>query len=143
MLNKKIRTCLLVAFAIIGIPAMAINTLSVVPKPLSLEQGTGVFTLKSGQAITVTAASLRPAAEYLQQIISGAAGCSLKVSNKKSSEIQISLDKSLPKTGAYQLKVNAKNIQIVGKDYQGVIAGIATLRQLLQGHTIPEVKVAD
>lgn len=143
MLNKKIRTCLLVAFAMIGIPAMTTNTLSVVPNPLSMEQGAGVFTLKSGQTIMVTAASLRPAAEYLQQIINGAAGCLLKVSNKKSSEIQISLDKSLPKAGAYQLKVNAKSIHIVGKDYQGVIAGIATLRQLLQGRTIPEVKIED
>ncbi len=143
MLNKKIRTCLLVAFAMIGIPAMATNTLSVVPNPLSMEQGAGVFTLKSSQTIMVTAASLRPAAEYLQQIINGAAGYSLKVSNKKNSEIQISLDKSLPKAGAYQLKVNAKSIQIVGKDYQGVIAGIATLRQLLQERTIPEVKIED
>lgn len=83
MLNKKIRTCLLVAFAMIGIPAMATNTLSVVPNPLSMEQGAGVFTLKSSQTIMVTAASLRPAAEYLQQIINGAAGYSLKVSNKK------------------------------------------------------------
>ena len=143
MLNKKIRTCLLVAFAMIGIPAMTTNTLSVVPKPLYMEQGAGVFTLKSGQTIMVTAASLRPAAEYLQQIINGAAGYSLKVSNKKNSEIQIFLDNSLPKAGAYQLKVNAKSIQIVGKDYQGVIAGIATLRQLLQERTIPEVKIED
>ena len=143
MLNRKIRTCLLVAFAMIGIPAMTTNTLSVVPNPLSMEQGAGVFTLKSGQTIMVTAASLRPAAEYLQQIINGTAGCSLKVSNKKSSEIQISLDKSLPKAGAYQLNVNAKSIHIVGKDYQGVIAGIATLRQLLQERTIPEVKIED
>lgn len=143
MLNRKIRTCLLVAFAMIGIPAMTTNTLSVVPNPLSMEQGAGVFTLKSGQTIMVTAASLRPAAEYLQQIINGAAGCSLKVSNKKSSEIQISLDKSLPKAGAYKLNVNAKSIHIVGKDYQGVIAGIATLRQLLQGRAIPEVKIED
>jgi len=143
MLNKKIRVCLLVASIMIGIPTMAKNTVSIVPKPLSMEEGSGIFNLKSGQTITATAASLRPAAEYLQQIIGVASGYSLKVSNSKSSVIQISLDSSLPKAGAYRLKVSAKSIKIEGKDYQGVIAGIATLRQLLQGRTIPEVKVED
>ncbi len=143
MLNKKIRACLLVALVMIGIPTMAKNTVSIVPKPLSMEEGAGVFNLKSGQVITATAASLRPAAEYLQQIIDSAAGCSLKVSNSKSSVIQISLDSSLPKAGAYRLKVTAKSIKIEGKDYQGVIAGIATLRQLLQGRAITEVKIED
>jgi N-acetyl-beta-hexosaminidase len=143
MLNKKTGVCLLVALIMIGIPTMAKNTVSIVPKPLSMEEGSGVFNLKSGQAITATAASLRPAAEYLQQVIGAAAGTSLKVSNSKSSVIQISLDSSLPKAGAYRLKVTAKSIKIEGKDYQGVIAGIATLRQLLQGRAIPEVKIED
>lgn len=143
MLNKKIGVCLLVALVMIGIPTMAKNTVSIVPKPLSTEEGSGIFNLKSGQTITTTAASLRPAAEYLQQVIGGATGYSLKVSNSKSSVIQISLDSSLPKAGAYRLKVTAKSIKIEGKDYQGVIAGIATLRQLLQGRAIPEVKVED
>ncbi|SHF96012.1 hexosaminidase [Bacteroides luti] len=143
MLNKKIRVCLLVALIMIGIPTIAKNTVSIVPKPLSMEEGSGVFNLKSGQTITATAASLRPAAEYLQQVIGAAAGTSLKVSNSKNSVIQISLDSSLPKAGAYRLKVTAKSIKIEGKDYQGVIAGIATLRQLLQGRTIPEVKIED
>ena len=143
MLNKKIRVCLLVALIMIGIPTMAKNTVSIVPKPLSMEEGSGVFNLKSGQTITATAASLRPAAEYLQQVIGAATGYSLKVSNSKSSVIQISLDSSLPKAGAYRLKVTAKSIKIEGKDYQGVIVGIATLRQLLQGRAIPEVKIED
>lgn len=143
MLNKKIGVCLLVALIMIGIPTMAKNTVSIVPKPLSMEECSGVFNLKSGQTITATAASLRPAAEYLQQVIGAAAGTSLKVSNSKNSVIQISLNSSLPKAGAYRLKVTAKSIKIEGKDYQGVIAGIATLRQLLQGRAIPEVKVED
>lgn len=118
------------------------QTLSIVPKPLSLEQGAGSFTLKNGQKVAVTAARLRPAAEYLQQLI-GAAGYSLKTTDGKKGQIQLSLDASLAKAGAYKLKVSKKEIQITGKDYQGVISGIATLRQLLQGNSIPEVTVED
>lgn len=132
------------------------NTLSLVPKPLHLEQTEDQFTLKSGMTIACEK-GLEEQAEYLQQMLRQATGWEIKVRpDSRKGNIVLTLD-SVANTHAegYTLSVDKKSVRIAGADVAGVFYGLQTLLQLfpeevyrnsLAGQvawTVPGVKIVD
>lgn len=136
--------------------AEAQNTLSLVPKPLHLEQTEDQFTLKSGMTIACEK-GLEEQAGYLQQMLRQATGWEIKVRpDSRKGNIVLTLD-SVANTHAegYTLSVDKKSVRIAGADVAGVFYGLQTLLQLfpeevyrnsLAGQvawTVPGVKIVD
>lgn len=132
------------------------NTLSLVPKPLHLEQTEDQFTLKSGMTIACEK-GLEEQAGYLQQMLRQATGWEIKVRpDSRKGNIVLTLD-SVANTHAegYTLSVDKKSVRIAGADVAGVFYGLQTLLQLfpeevyrnsLAGQvawTVPGVKIVD
>lgn len=140
--------------ASLGVEAQ--NTLSLVPKPLHLEQTEDQFTLKSGMTIACEK-GLEEQAGYLQQMLRQATGWEIKVRpDSRKGNIVLTLD-SVVNTHAegYTLSVDKKSVRIAGADVAGVFYGLQTLLQLfpeevyrnsLAGQvawTVPGVKIVD
>lgn len=107
------------------------QNLSIIPRPQSMEQGSGVFQLTERTVINYER-GLEQQAEYLAQILGNSTGWDLQLKEgKKKGGIQLSLSQANNlKTEGYQLEVTPGNIMINGKDKGGVFYGIQTLLQL-------------
>ena len=123
-IKKALVCCLLFA----GATAMAQQP-AIIPVPDQMTVGTGVWTIKKSATIGCDNAQLRPAAEYLSQMLSRATGYRFAVKNGKG-DIRLTLANE-GNAGAYRLSVTGKGVTIEGDTYRGVINAIATLRQLL------------
>ena len=123
-IKKALVCCLLFA----GVTAMAQQP-AIIPVPDQMTVGTGVWTIKKSATIGCDNAQLRPAAEYLSQMLSRATGYRFAVKNGKG-DIRLTLANE-GNAGAYRLSVTGKGVTIEGDTYRGVINAIATLRQLL------------
>ncbi len=102
---------------------------SLVPQPQSVTWTKGVYRLKSHLSLSVADRRLLPAAEYLRDMLVRATGYDVSIV-PTGGDICLALE-SDGKAGGYRLDVDRKHIRISGADYQGVVSGIATLRQLL------------
>ena len=122
---KKLLVC---GLMLIGVSALAQQP-AIIPMPDQMTMGTGEWTIKKGATVSCDNAQLRPAAEYLSNMLSTATGYRWSIVKGRGS-VRLSLDPSKG-TGAYSLSVTTKGATIVGGDYRGVVNGIATLRQLL------------
>lgn len=125
---------------------------SLIPIPNKVEWGNGNMVLKKNTVISCSCVSLRPAAEYLKQLLSIPTGYKFKVKDN-GGNIRLALTDS-GNAGSYRLVVSSKGILVEGSDYCGVINGIATLRQLLPDDVesdvavtrqwiLPQVKISD
>ena len=123
-IKKALVCCLLFA----GATAMAQQP-AIIPVPDQMTVGTGVWTIKKSATIGCDNAQLRPAAQYLSQMLSRATGYRFAVKNGKG-DIRLTLANE-GNAGAYRLCVTGKGVTIEGDTYRGVINAIATLRQLL------------
>ena len=88
-----------------------------------------MWTIKKSATIGCDNAQLRPAAQYLSQMLSRATGYRFAVKKGKV-DIRLTLANE-GNAGAYRLSVTGKGVTIEGDTYRGVINAIATLRQLL------------
>lgn len=151
---RRLACMSLLLAASLGVEAQ--NTLSLVPKPLHLEQTEDQFTLKSGMTIACEK-GLEEQAGYLQQMLRQATGWEIKVRpDSRKGNIVLTLD-SVVNTHAegYTLSVDKKSVRIAGADVAGVFYGLQTLLQLfpeevyrnsLAGQvawTVPGVKIVD
>lgn len=151
---RRLACMSLLLAASLGVEAQ--NTLSLVPKPLHLEQTEDEFTLKSGMTIACEK-GLEEQAGYLQQMLRQATGWEIKVRpDSRKGNIVLTLD-SVANTHAegYTLSVDKKSVRIAGADVAGVFYGLQTLLQLfpeevyrnsLAGQvawTVPGVKIVD
>lgn len=151
---RRLACMSLLLAASLGVEAQ--NTLSLVPKPLHLEQTEDQFTLKSGMTIACEK-GLEEQAGYLQQMLRQATGWEIKVRpDSRKGNIVLTLD-SVANTHAegYTLSVDKKSVRIAGADVAGVFYGLQTLLQLfpeevyrnsLAGQvawTVPGVKIVD
>lgn len=132
------------------------HPVSIVPKPLHLEQTEEQFVLKSGMTIACEE-GLKEQAEYLSQMLRQATGWEIKVRpNSRKGNIALALDTVANKhSEGYSLSVNKKSIRISGADEAGVFYGLQTLLQLfpedvyrnsLAGQimwTVPGVQIVD
>ena len=124
---------------------------NIIPKPTSLIVREGVFPLKDGLTIGCNDASLAPAAQYLQEMLTTVTGLTIKTGKK--GKIQLMLVDPNENDESYELVADKSGVLITAPSYRGIVNGIATLRQLLppvlsQGGengkvTIPAVSIKD
>ena len=110
-------------------PTPATRDVSIVPLPNKVQQNHGAFVLTPNTIIGTTNPELLPAAEYLKGILSVATGYNIQVKEGKGN-ITLSTTAIEGKEGAYTLTAKPDQIEITGNSYNGVIAGIESLRQL-------------
>ena len=136
--------------------AGAQHPVSIVPKPLHLEQTEEQFVLKSGMTIACEE-GLKEQAEYLSQMLRQATGWEIKVRpDSRKGNIVLALDTVANKhSEGYSLSVDKKSIRISGADEAGVFYGLQTLLQLLPEEvyrnrladqmkwTVPGVQIVD
>lgn len=136
--------------------AGAQHPVSIVPKPLHLEQTEEQFVLKSGMTIACEE-GLKEQAEYLSQMLRQATGWEIKVRpDSRKGNIVLVLDTVANKhSEGYSLSVDKKSIRISGADEAGVFYGLQTLLQLLPEEvyrnrladqmkwTVPGVQIVD
>lgn len=104
---------------------------ALIPIPNHVNWGQGAYVLPQKQiTIGCANASLRPAANYLANLLSRSTGCKVKVKNNGKGHIRLSITGQGTPAG-YVLNSSREGIGIAGNDYRGVINAIATLRQLL------------
>lgn len=102
---------------------------AVIPQPSSVQSVGGTTTLKRGAKIGVADKSLLKAAHYLADALQRQTGMPFAVGGSKGA-INLALAEGTRK-GAYSLVVEKNGVQIKGVGYEGVVNGIATLRQLM------------
>ena len=118
--------------------------IAIIPQPLDMVVAEGEFELKDGVKLGVTDKSLIPAAEYFRSILTRSTPFQVEIV-EGTGDITFSLGElqgfkgtrhedslgASSKRGSYRLKVGAEGVQVRADSYEGVIASIATLRQLL------------
>lgn len=123
-LKRFLICCLLLAATLVRA-----EELSVIPVPDKVVMGTGEWIVRKSVTISCENAQLRPAAEYLSALLGRATGYRFAITKGKG-DIHIALSGE-GRDGSYRLDVTPKGVSVKGRDYRGVIYGIATLRQLL------------
>ncbi len=105
----------------------------IIPTPRQTEIGKGYFSLKQKVSISVSNnKSLYGAADYLKAKLENGAGLKCSIKEKGKADIVFKIMKLKDETpGAYILAVTNKQITITSNNYQGLISGISSLRQLL------------
>lgn len=125
---------------------------TIIPSPKSLVPGKGMFRTDTRRlSIGVSDTALIPAAEYLTGTLAGSYGNIPVTTDPASAPIRLSLavPDSLPAVkGAYQLEVTPAGIEIAAADYNGIINGIGSLRQILptapgKKLSVPFVSITD
>lgn len=153
---KKLSTSLLIVSACVlsSCTSAVKQEVSILPTPVSLTEESGEFVLKDGMKIGVSDQSLSPAAVYLQEMLRHIVSSSVEFTNDASQvDVYLQLGNAGGKSGSYKLQSTPKSILVEASDYSGIIAAIATLRQLLpaeiesqvtkQTYSIPAVRIAD
>lgn len=123
---KKILTltCLLIA---LGIQARV----CIIPQPTQVQETGSRFHVTQGQTIGYTDKQLRPAALYLQEVLTRATGLQIPVRKGKGTYTLQFDGKADPQDESYRLSVNPWEVQLTAHCYRGITNGIATIRQLL------------
>ncbi len=129
------RLLLLVQFLIsLTVFVSAQTTVRVIPKPQSVQEGKGVFTISSTTTLSVPDV-LKKGAIQLKNYIVPAMGYDLAITSKPKgkNEIEFRIDKSLKQLGeeGYQLKITPVMICLSAYGEKGIFWGIQTIRQLL------------
>lgn len=144
MLKKLSISLLIASFSFCGLHAQQ-QTISILPRPVSMTVNEGTFILKDGMKISVSDKSLLPAAQYLQQILQPDVKATTSVGN--AGHITLKLEPSLRQEGAYELVISTKGVQVKAADYAGIVSAIASIRQLLptdaKKSSLPAVNIKD
>lgn len=110
---------------------------NIVPKPVSIEQTNGSFTIADDITIHYSDEELKPVAEYLNDLLFVTNWKGYELSGSDANEsgkvifLQIDPNGSYENEEAYSLSVNEKRILIKAPRASGVFYGVQTLRQLL------------
>jgi hexosaminidase len=123
----------IVLFFAISIVAQA-QTNSIIPKPVSLTEQAGFFTIDNNTSIqyNATQKNIAPAVDFFVNAINGISGYKLKVNSPSKNNIQLVLDKKLiPQEEGYQLSINAQGIKITANSYGGIFYAMQSVLQLL------------
>ncbi|MCE9557687.1 MAG: beta-N-acetylhexosaminidase [Armatimonadetes bacterium] len=121
-----------ILFASLALGAPTASPISIVPRPTSIEFGTGAFQVDSKTSI-VAAPKARGTAKYLQSVLRPATGFDFEIKTKGAGGIQLVLDPKLTTLGeeGYLLVSNPKGVLISASTQTGLFYGVQTLRQLL------------
>lgn len=113
------------------------KAIAIIPQPVSLKEGDGVFRLNNNTAIEISSPdkSLQNVAGYLSKKLSTPTGYSLKVkpvNNFSKGNIQLRLSgKPAKNIEAYDLHVTSSEVLITADSAAGLFYGVQTLIQLL------------
>ncbi len=129
-LRKAILTCMMTC----GIFCMSAQAegISIIPKPIQVEQHAGSFKL-TPKTVIAYEAGLQEQAAYLQDVLAGSTGWDLQmVESTKKGDIRLCINpaKAQNKPEGYLLEVTPKQVSISATDKGGVFYGIQTLLQL-------------
>lgn len=104
---------------------------SIIPRPNEIYQKSGSFLLTNVRNVGYSGKTLKPAAEYLAKWLSQATGNKVNAVSGKG-DISLALNAADKRAwGAYKLVVGASSVAISANNYNGVISGIESFRQLL------------
>ncbi len=105
------------------------QTAAVIPQPVEMVQTSGTWVIPHKITISVGETGLKRAAQYMADALKSQSHIEATIVHSKA-DIRLQLSSTLT-PGAYTLEVSPKGITINGGGYQGVVNGIATLRQLM------------
>jgi hexosaminidase len=108
--------------------------ISIIPKPVEIQQGTGFFNLTSGFSISFSSDSAEGIAKMLSEKIGRASAYNLKVRKGTTGRIQLNIENNTDTrlgTEGYSLKVTKRHIVISANTPAGLFYGTQTLLQLL------------
>lgn len=127
-----------ISFLISVFSVQAQQTLSIVPEPVTVKPGTGVFELDNKTQIVVNGnPDLKRLGSLFANWIAPATGIALKVTDQASASmkvIQLSLSKELKDVKGnegYEVTISSNRISIKAAQPAGIFYGLQTLRQLL------------
>lgn len=121
-------------------PAEAVPDL--IPRPASLQPGSGCFRLPATLELACADSTWLPAAEFLRRSLPD--GVTVEAACGAKAPFTVVRSEGLDTIGGYRLSVTRRGIRLEAGSYGGVIAGMATLRQLLRSDgTIPAVEIED
>lgn len=132
------RTITLIVTVLFAISIQSKN--DIIPIPQQLTWGEGYFVIKPNTTIAYTSAELKPAANYLQQAIKRLTGLQLKTKMATKGDIAIAVQSQ---TDYYSMKVNKRGVMITAPTYEGIVCGIASLRQIIDNRQIAAVEIKD
>lgn len=134
-MKKKLVTLLMVIIPFIGITQQKI---SIIPKPVSLTEEEGHFSIDKNTSIIFNTKEneLHHAAHFFNEYLKNISGDVLSFNLKKNKSIEL-LIKKTPAIGeeGYLLNVSPKKIQIIANTKAGIIYGMQSLFQ-----TLPEIR---
>ncbi len=147
---------LLVTASLLMIGCQTERPPSLVPQPVSMEAGSGSFTLSADSRI-VAGSPEDPALRELAEVWAApfGAGRGLPLAVGPDGDITLSVDADVSGVGAegYRLDVTPEGISVTGTDHAGVFYGLQTLSQLMPpdaetgavdgGVEIPAVTIVD
>lgn len=113
-----------------------------IPLPQKVTWGKGNYVMKKSVTIAYVDPQLKPAAAYLAQNLAAQSGVSCKVASSRKGDIRLTL-RDGKKSGGYLLTIDRFGILVSGNDYNGVINGIGTIRQMALQHSFPYVSIQD
>lgn len=118
---------------------------SIIPQPVELSVGKGVFVLNDETTI-YHSPSLKAKADQLAETLRPATGFDLElaIDQSRKNSIHLILDNELKRLGeeGYELEVGEGKISISASTEMGIFYGIQTLRQLLPAQVESDSKVA-
>ena len=130
----------LTIFPILLFAQDTMNIISIIPKPLSIKQCEGSFSLNDSTKIIIgnNPRQLKPIAEHLASRLHTVTGYPFELvtsSKKKDNSIILILDEKLKHLGkeGYQLIVTEKSVTIKSTSPTGIFYGVQSLYQLLLG----------
>src|SRR5215204_2370094 len=114
------------------------NSISIIPQPVSLQEGSGFFNLKNTTRIEIDVSSedVKRVAGFLSKKLSAATGFSIPVKTVASSHTNGAIKMSLLKdasiqTEGYKLNVSVAGVNITANSGAGLFYGMQTLLQLM------------
>jgi hexosaminidase len=128
------------------------HEINIIPKPRSVQLGTGTFNLTADTQIVALKSKDRDLGEALQRYIKGDAGLALKVASKaskKSNNIFVSTsDDVVASDGRYTIEIESGRVVLHSPNSDGLFYAIQTFRQLLpigsrSSVNIPVLKIDD
>jgi len=132
-MKQKITSIILAFVFFVASPSeIILQTLPVIPKPVSYSRDEGTFTINSKTSIVITPQNkeLDQLAELLGVSISERIGSKLVSAGSGGNLIQLILYPSINNEEGYQLLVKANNVSIKAKTGAGLFYGIQTLMQM-------------
>ena len=126
--------CLLGVFTSMVVSAQ--NNVNIVPMPVEVKMGKGIFSLDKTTVIVLEGSNLEKSATILNDYLQKQFAYKLNVQKKSanSNSIRINYERmDKESAGAYNLTVDKNGISIAGDNEAGVFYGIQTLMQLLPG----------